>query len=148
MLTHIAEKLGIWDILAPSPTPTPTQNAQMRQDEKLAHTLQQEEDIRYKKLKTQYDSEQRAEKINQFVKRQRVSYHAKAEDKWIDAVVVGVHFDDGPDRPYYTIKYKKLEQSNENCNEFKKYIDMEKQTNAERLTRLPWDEEKSWALIK
>ena len=48
-----------------------------------------------------------------------------------------------------TIKYKKAEtQVGDDGNERTYYIDMEKQTYAERLGRLAWDEEKSWEIIK
>jgi hypothetical protein len=118
VLSHIAEKLGIWDILAPltnsinNNNPNNNENnpendqtrrkrKQATKDEQLAQRLQKEENIRYNKIKTQFENEKRVEKLNQFAKKQRVLYHSKIDDKLIDAVVVGVHFDDGPDRPYY-----------------------------------------------
>lgn len=101
VFSHIAQKLGIWDILAPLTEEGRKQQQQQQQDEQFARKLQQQEEERYRRLKTQYDFEQKAEKINQFAKQQRVLYHYKAEDKWFDAVIVGVHLDDGPDKPYY-----------------------------------------------
>lgn len=37
-----------------------------------------------------------------FVEKQRVRYFHKGTETWHNnAVIVGVHFDDGPDKPYY-----------------------------------------------
>mmetsp|Transcript_6415 Transcript_6415/g.7963 ORF Transcript_6415/g.7963 Transcript_6415/m.7963 type:complete len:153 (+) Transcript_6415:86-544(+) len=151
VLSHIADKLGLWDVIAPGPSreQITERRKQEEKDRQLANQMQKEEDQRHRRLTAQYESEKNAEKLNQFAKKQRVSYYSKIDDRLIDAVIVGVHLDDGPDKPYYTIKYKKLEQRIESDGSEKVVeIDMEKQTNADRLTRLPWDEEKSWKIIK
>ena len=36
-----------------------------------------------------------------FVKKQKVQYHHRGTNTFHDATVVGVHYDDGPDKPYY-----------------------------------------------
>ena len=118
VLSHFANKWGLFDKLAPLTTKlngTTTQKGnkesqtQVSNDEKIAQKLQQEENDRHQKLKSQYDMEEKAKQLNQFTKRQRVSYHSKVDGTWMDAVVVGVHFDDGPDKPYYVSKeFQKL----------------------------------------
>ena len=127
VFSHIANKLGIWDIVAPvkmsgnendndnhssssfsSPDMKRRRIDQEKQNEQLSRNkVQKEDDERYRRLKSQFEIEQRAEKVNQYVKKQRVLYYSKLEDKWIDAIVVGVHFDDGPDRPYYVSLFMK-----------------------------------------
>ena len=52
-------------------------------------------------LKSQKDAEDRAENAGLFAKRQRVIYLHRGTNTQYDAIVVGVHFDDGPDDPYY-----------------------------------------------
>jgi hypothetical protein len=50
------------------------------------------------------DAQKRAEKLAEangvFAKKQRVFYHNKSTSTMHDAYIVGVHFDDGPDKPY------------------------------------------------
>jgi uncharacterized FlaG/YvyC family protein len=116
VLSHFANKWGLFDKLAPFTTKQNSNTSttkhkqnkesqtQITNDEKIAHKLQEEENDRYQKLKRQYDMEEKAKEINQFAKRQRVLYHSKIDNKWMDAVVVGVHLDDGPDKPYYVSK--------------------------------------------
>jgi hypothetical protein len=113
VLSHFANKFGIWDLIAPTAKREGAsssrqrkkqrnqQQEQEKRDEELAMKLQKEEEIRFQQLKAQHDNEERAKAINQYAKKQRVSYFSKMDDEWIDAVVVGVHFDDGPDHPYY-----------------------------------------------
>jgi len=55
-----------------------------------------------------------ASEDDQFAKYQRVRYYHKASGTWIGGDgdgchVVGVHRDDDPDRPYYTIQYRHRE---------------------------------------
>ena len=69
--------------------------------------------------------------------------------KFCDAVVVGVHFDDGPENPYYTIKYKKqCEEILDDGSKKTTVREVEKQTNPDRLSRVPWDEDKSWKVLQ
>ncbi len=105
VLSHAAEmNMNMQYLVAPG-APSREQIEQRRRQEeddgRLAKEIQKQEDRRYRRLKAQYESEQNAEKVNQFAKMQRVSYHSKVDDRYIDAVVVGVHLDDGPDKPYY-----------------------------------------------
>lgn len=120
MLTKIAEKLGILDLVAPwtgkdeiepaantsndatrSEEQTRQPTPQEARDEALARKLQAEEDRRLNTLKAQKEAEDRAEKDGLYAKRQRVLYVHRGTDKQYDAMVVGVHFDDDPDKPYY-----------------------------------------------
>ena len=117
MLTRIAEKLGILDKIAPRKKNNATENdsssnvkagnnkrkltAQESRDEYLARKLQAEEDRRFNMLKSQKNAEDRAENAGLFAKRQRVIYLHRGTNTQYDAIVVGVHFDDGPDDPYY-----------------------------------------------
>ncbi len=117
MFTRIAERLGILDVLAPrseikdstkdAPIDcnggSPTLPPQEALDETIARKFQAEEDVRYKKIRAQYEAERQAERLGSFsfAKKQRVLYHHKAAGKTHPAVVVAVHYDDGPNKPYY-----------------------------------------------
>ena len=61
----------------------------------------QECTIKKRRLDAQLKAETEAESRGAFCKKQRVKYHNKLLGKWNDAVIVGVHHDDGPDKPYY-----------------------------------------------
>jgi hypothetical protein len=82
----------------------------MTDDEKVAWELQKEEHIRYRALHAQYASEMKAKKIGMLAKRQRVTYFHQPTSQHFEAVVIGVHLDDGPDQPYYvsSILYRLL----------------------------------------
>ena len=75
--------------------------AKMTDDEKVAWKLQTEEHQRYRELHAQYTSEMKAKKVGMLAERQRVTYFHKPTSQFFEAVVVGVHLDDGPDQPYY-----------------------------------------------
>lgn len=49
-----------------------------------------------------------------------------------------------------TIKYKKIVnvEGSDNVDGQTTTIDMEKQTNGDRLTRQDWDENKTWVILK
>lgn len=73
-----------------------------------------------------------------FCKHQRARYLHKASQSWFDdSYVVGVHYDDGIDRPYYTIVYRPnpIEEP------------VEKQTTRDRLDYVPWDEKKTREIL-
>jgi hypothetical protein len=53
-----------------------------------------------RRLDAQKKAETLAESNGVFAKKQRVFYHNKSTDTMHDAYIVGVHFDDGPDKPY------------------------------------------------
>ena len=59
------------------------------------------ESIKRRRLNAQKRAEESAESQGVFAKKQRVFYHNKSTDTMHDAYIVGVHFDDGPDKPYY-----------------------------------------------
>lgn len=123
MFTRLAEKLGILDIVAPreeeseasttnetsSPknrkrrkmTRSERQQEQEKKDAEMAKELQSQFDRMNRMLEAQKEEEERAAKYGKFAKKQRVSYHHRANDTYYDAVIVGVHLDDGPDKPYY-----------------------------------------------
>mmetsp|Transcript_22662 Transcript_22662/g.33460 ORF Transcript_22662/g.33460 Transcript_22662/m.33460 type:complete len:214 (-) Transcript_22662:65-706(-) len=64
-----------------------------------------------------------------FVKGQHVQYDCKISKKWCDATVIGVHFDDGPDEPYYTIQLRRPKYRPESTG----FETIEKQTTGSRL---------------
>mmetsp|Transcript_47739 Transcript_47739/g.144347 ORF Transcript_47739/g.144347 Transcript_47739/m.144347 type:complete len:164 (-) Transcript_47739:228-719(-) len=162
VLTKLAETMGLLDFLAPKQKAS----AKRRKDDEMKrgesstreaggdrggapgernerragateNVNRSDEDHRRRRLRVQLEAERAAERHGKLAKKQRVSYHHKASDRRYEAVVVGVHYDDGPDHPYYTIKYSK-----ENDEE------MEKQTTPDRLERLPWNEDASWEIMK
>jgi len=90
-------------------------------------------------LEGQQEREQKASELDQFAKQQRVRYYHKLSDQWIeDAVVEGVHHDDGPEKPYYTIRYVRPEDG----------AKMEKQTTEDRLEGMEFDPEKTWEILE
>jgi len=145
-LNKLAEQSGISSLLS---TQKGKSVAEMR-DEQLARHLQQEEYQRYTRLRTQYDSERAAESRGVLAKGQCVYYVVNTEtgSNTYEAVVVDVHLDDGPDNPYYTIKYKKpVTVQNEDGTESQEIIEVEKQTNPDRLRRMVWNDDASWDAI-
>ena len=129
MFTRLAEKLGILDIVAPrgedsSPTnetSSPKNSRKRRKmtgserqqeleriDAEMAKELQSQFDRMNRMLEAQKEEEERAAKYGKFAKKQRVSYHHRANDTYYDAVIVGVHLDDGPDKPYYVSNFSFL----------------------------------------
>jgi len=102
-----------------------------------------------KRLEFQREAEKEAEKRGHFAEKQRVLYYHKATGQYFDSVIVGVHYDDGPDTPYYTIKYTKPNiQISDDGAEVDTPIEMEKQTNPDRLQRLEWDQKKTEHILK
>ena len=57
-------------------------------------------------MQTQKVLETQALARDSFCKNQRVQYTHRASGRKYEAVVVAVHFDDGVDRPYFTIRYE------------------------------------------
>ena len=82
--------------------------SKMTEDEKCAWKLQMEEHKRYRALHAQYASEMKARKCGMLAERQRVAYLHKPTGQNFEAVVVGVHLDDGPDQPYYVSIFVEL----------------------------------------
>ena len=71
VLSHIADKLGIWDILAPKKREIEEKKKrQEAEDEKLARTLQRQEEQKHQRLKTQKEIEEKAKDIKRFAKKQ------------------------------------------------------------------------------
>jgi hypothetical protein len=92
-------------------------------------------------LQGQQQRENDAKSQGLYVKKQRCHYFHKGSKQWFrDAHIAGVHFDDGPDRPYYTIVYTKK-------NEDGSTERIEKQTTPDRLAYADWDAEKSLRLL-
>lgn len=161
--------------------PDSMSDEQVTSDAAFAKQLQIEEERKEKLLKTQFEDESNALNHGHFCKRQRVMYHLKSKDAFYEAVIVGVHYDDGPNQPYYvrfilsiaffvydhdcytllismtntlyhrhvqTIRYKTTETcTDEQGKTFTQEMDVEKQTTPDRLSPLPWDEEKTWLNI-
>jgi len=147
-LNKLAEQSGISSIL---PSYQKGKSVTEMRDEQLARHLQQQEYKRMTRLRAQYDSERAAESQGVLAKGQRVHYVVKTdtEIKNFEAVVIDVHLDDGPDNPYYTIKYKKtVIIENEDGTEGQDLIEVEKQTQPDRLRRMEWNDDKSWDAIK
>jgi hypothetical protein len=76
-----------------------------------------------------------------FVNNQRVRYLFKATETWYDAVIVAVHLDDGPEKPYYTIAYTRHDVETDCDNESVVARRVEKQTTPDRLERVEFDAE-------
>lgn len=68
----------------------------------------QENILRKRRLDAQQKAEAEAESRGAFAKKQRVKYHNKHQGRWDDAVIIGVHHDDGPDKPYYVRLYRPI----------------------------------------
>jgi len=165
VFTAFLQAIGLLDVLAPPTTTTPHKRTKKdEQREKLAaetkkKLVRQAEERRRlagveERVRAQCLAERAAAERNQFAKHQRVSY-AASEERRYDAVVVGVHFDDDPDHPYYTIKYKRFEENvgtsdNNGLSKpaTKNIIEVEKQTNPERLTSVPWDKQKTQDIVR
>jgi hypothetical protein len=113
-LTKIAEKTGLLNILAPRNT----NKTEEPGDAALAQKLWKEEKILFKRLETQKEKEEEAATRGAFIKQQRVKYHHKASDAYYDAVIIGVHFDDGPDRPYYVSIMSNLKERTVFCSKY------------------------------
>lgn len=102
---------------------------------------------RQRVLEGQVERESKARQSGIFVKNQRVRYFHKASQQWIDdAHVVGVHHDDGADRPYYTIQYRNRPDDSSSVDD-PPQPPMEKQTTHDRLEAAEWDEEKTWSIL-
>jgi hypothetical protein len=73
-------------------------------------TLEQQQQQQQNKrdlLRLQQSRETRAFARNDFCQNQRVRYYLKSTNTWYeDAYIVGIHYDDDPERPYYTIIYQ------------------------------------------
>lgn len=127
----------------------PTEPSNEKSDADVARKVHGEEEIRIRRIRAQKDEELAAESRGAFAKKQRVKYHHKGTDTVYDAVVVGVHFDDGPDHPYYTIKYSRIDSElGEDGTERETAQEVEKQTTPDRLERVPWDEDATWLLLR
>ena len=103
---YVAEQMGILDILAPRKRKKEAERKQ--RDAMLAQKLRQEEEEAQRKLRQKKREEEmqiklelEAERKGLFAKKQNVMYYHKLSDTTYYAQVVGVHFDDGPDKPYY-----------------------------------------------
>jgi hypothetical protein len=155
MFMNLAEKVGLTNFLAPRKDKKDSKDAaaaaaSTSSDSAAAATPaaaptaeekeMQELENKNRLLESQKDREIKAsnEETSCFVKNQRVAYFHKASDTWMnDCYIVGVHHDDGEDKPYYTIRYKKPDSEEP----------IEKQTTHDRLNYAPWDPEQTWAIL-
>ena len=81
---------------------TSTSSGSSSSEETDAVDKQEQDSLQRKRLEAQFKLEREAEKRGAYVKKQRVKYFHKGSDQWFDhAMVVDVHLDDGPDKPYY-----------------------------------------------
>ena len=124
---------------AEAPEPEQQQQAEVSQQQSKVEA-RHERDLERKRrlLSEQKEREDQANEIGTFVKNQRARYLHKASGEWFDAQVVGVHHDDGPDNPYYTIQYQSSQDDGKR---------IEKQTTGDRLDSVEWDEEQSWEIL-
>ena len=159
MFTNLGAKLGLWDAVAPPAAskscgvdlagwdagevtlegaPKPAEGGfTRRMTPEEAEAIKRERDaardaaLAVAAAKAQLEEEERAEARGMFAKKQRAEYNDRvvSPDTWVSCQVVGVHLDDGPENPYYSITFKR-ERDGE-------VEDMEKQTQPERLRRLP-----------
>ena len=108
-LGNVADKFGLFDFLAPrrpkknsaGSSADASDSTSSNASGKPAENTTPSKDVRQRRLQAQLEAEESANKLGAFAKNQRVSYYHKASDFSYDAVVIGVHFDDGPDKPYY-----------------------------------------------
>ncbi len=105
-LSKLAERTGLFEFLAPiigGYDNTGESKQQSAEGSNNGHEPFQESEglVKRRRLDAQKKAEDDAEARGVFAKKQRVRYHNKTTDTVCDAVVVGVHFDDGPEQPYY-----------------------------------------------
>lgn len=104
-----------------------------------------EEEINRQLVKAQQKREKDAASRNDsYVVNQRVRYYFKGTETWYDAVIAGVHLDDGPDRPYYTIAYWRHDVEGEEAVVARR---VEKQTTPDRLERVPFDAKETLRIL-
>mmetsp|Transcript_31773 Transcript_31773/g.48737 ORF Transcript_31773/g.48737 Transcript_31773/m.48737 type:complete len:172 (-) Transcript_31773:68-583(-) len=165
VLTYLFENMGWWNTLAPKSrnakrqkqqdknnNDVESESATQKQKEQCTQEQQREENpeiaMRRMQLESQRQRELEAESRGAYIAKQRVKYHYRAMDSFHDAVILGVHLDDGPDKPYYTIQYQKADVTlNEHGHEEASLVQVEKQTTPDRLQRVPWDEEATWSIL-
>ena len=152
MFSKFADKIGLYDFLAPTKRRRSSRSTTASDDDSATTAKSSSDENRLRRsrldaqLKAENDAAARGPKF--FAKKQRVRYLNKATNSVCDAIVIGAHLDD-PDDPYYTIKYKK--QCEEIADDGSKEViirEVEKQTNPDRLSRVPWDEDKSWKVLQ
>lgn len=116
---------------------TPTEEELSLQEEERGNDdAEREQEQKDMLLRGQKEREDLAIAAGKFVKNQRARYVHKATEEWFDAWVVGVHLDDGPDNPYYTIQYHSRDGE---------WI--EKQTTSNRMAFVKWDTDLSWKIL-
>ena len=93
---------------------------------------------RQEAMKEQKRQETIALAQNSFCKNQRVQYLHRATGRRFEAVIVAVHFDDGVDHPYFTVRYETSGNQPET---------IEKQTTSDRLSYIAFDEAKTYQII-
>jgi prolyl oligopeptidase PreP (S9A serine peptidase family) len=151
MFSKFAEKVGLHDFLAPVIKKRRPRKESEDETTTIATSFSDEQRLKRRRLDVQLKAEKEAAARGPkfFAKKQRVRYLNKTTNSVCDAVVVGVHLDDGPNNPYYTIKFKK--QCEEILGDGSKkttIIEVEKQTNPDRLSRVPWDEDAAWKVLQ
>lgn len=99
-------------------------------------------------IELQRKREEMASVNDTFVVNQQVSYFFKANETRYNATIVGVHYDDGPDRPYYTVRFwrNEVEDNDEGIESVVCQI-VEKQTTPDRLERVDFDPEQTWRVL-
>jgi len=124
-LSRLAERSGLFGILAPRKSKDTCESSRTKVnaapeegkpngsakgkitpandegDTRQSEKNDPENTVQQRRLDAQRKLEADAESRGVFAKKQRVRYHNKLQGRWDDAVIVGVHYDDGPDKPYY-----------------------------------------------
>lgn len=150
MFSKFAEQVGLYDFLAPEKKKSRS-SEDSAPAQKQNTSFSDEELMKRRRLDAQLKAEREAAARGPkfFAKKQRVRYLNKLTNSVCDAVVVGVHFDDGPENPYYTIRYKKqCEEILDGGSKKTTVREVEKQTDPDRLSRVPWDEEAAWKVLQ
>jgi hypothetical protein len=123
-LSRLAERSGLLEFLAPRRSKhekddtlgdKDERKGSPKDDKKKSNKEDSVERQRKRRLDAQRKLEAEAESRGAFAKKQRVKYYHKATGEWYDdAHIVGVHFDDGIDKPYYVryLRYVSLLRRN------------------------------------
>lgn len=100
--------------------------------------LKAEHARRQRLIEGQKEREDDAKETRVFTKNQRCFYFHKPSETWLDSAhVVGVHSEDDPSNPYYTIRY--IPPGIEEL--------VEKQTTRDRIAYIEWSPDLTWKIL-
>merc|ERR1712238_306434 len=129
VFAKFVESIGLGNFLAPKKK---TGNTRKRTTKKhFKETVNEQPYEKYRK-KSEDTTEEEKERYETMIKQK-----------------IAAQFEDGPEKPYYTIKYKSPEmQTNEDGTESEMLVDIEKQTDPDRLERLEWNAEETRTILE